>query len=90
MFGEFLPVAAIARAGAFARVAGCFVVVGSSLEVWPVAGLPGEALEAGGRLAIVNRDPTPYDERAEVVVRAGAGETLEAVAAELSATRPGA
>ena len=41
------------------------LVVGSSLEVWPVAGLPGETLGHGGRLAIVNREPTPYDAQAE-------------------------
>jgi NAD-dependent deacetylase len=89
MFGEFLPVTAIERAGALARIAGCLVVVGSSLEVWPVAGLPAETLEAGGRLAIVNRDATPYDENADVVIRGGAGETLERVAAAL-VTPPGA
>src|SRR5690349_14869093 len=44
MFGEFLPATAIERAGALARIAGCLVVVGSSLEVWPVAGLPAETL----------------------------------------------
>jgi NAD-dependent protein deacetylase/lipoamidase len=90
MFGELLPAMAIERAGALARIAGCLVVVGSSLEVWPVAGLPAESLGAGGKLAIVNRDPTPYDDRADVVVRGGAGETLERVAAELTATRPDA
>ena len=90
MFGELLPVAAFERAAALARSAGCLVVVGSSLEVWPVAGLPDEALLAGARLAIVNRDPTPYDERAELVVRGGAGETLGRVASELAAMRPGA
>ena len=60
------------------------LVVGSSLEVWPVAGLPGETLGHGGRLAIVNREPTPYDAQAEVVVHAGAGEVLAATAAALS------
>ncbi len=37
------------------------LVVGSSLEVFPVAGLPHETLEAGGQLAIVNLGPTPFD-----------------------------
>jgi NAD-dependent deacetylase len=54
--------------------------VGSSLEVWPVAGLPGETLAEGGRVAIVNRDATPWDGDAELVVRADAGPTLAAVA----------
>jgi NAD-dependent deacetylase len=84
MFGELLPVAAFDRAVELAREAGLLLVVGSSLEVWPVAGLPEETLGHGGRLAIVNRDPTPYDARASVVVRASAGETLAACASALS------
>jgi NAD-dependent deacetylase len=83
MFGELLPLAAIERAAELVVGADCLLVVGSSLEVWPVAGLPAEALASGSRLAIVNRDPTPYDHRADVVVHAGAGETLERVAAAL-------
>jgi NAD-dependent deacetylase len=80
MFGDLLPAADVERATALARGAASMVVVGSSLEVWPVAGLPGETLAQGGSLAIVNRDPTPYDARAHLVVHAGAGETLAAVA----------
>jgi NAD-dependent deacetylase len=78
MFGELLPVAAIDRATALAQSAGLLLVVGTSLEVWPVAGLPEETLRHGGKLAIVNRDPTPYDHRAQLVIHAGAGETLAA------------
>ena len=69
MFGELLPVDAIARAERLASETGLLVVVGSSLEVWPVAGLPGETVAAGGSLAILNRDPTPFDELATLVVR---------------------
>ncbi len=76
MFGELLPVAAIDRATALAQSAQLLLVVGTSLEVWPVAGLPEETLAHGGRLAIVNRERTPYDERAHLVVHASAGETL--------------
>jgi NAD-dependent deacetylase len=83
MFGELLPVAAIERATALARGAALLLVVGSSLEVWPVAGLPQETLAAGGAVAIVNRDTTPYDEEAAMVVRASAGETLAAAATAL-------
>jgi len=88
MFGELLPVREIERAEELTRRAGCLLVIGSSLEVWPVAGLPAEVLAAGGRLAIVNRDPTPYHERADVVIRAGAGETLSGLAAALLTTPP--
>ena len=79
-FGELLPERAIERASELAREAGLLLVVGSSLEVYPVAGLPLETVQAGGRLAIVNRDPTPFDGDAEVVVHAAAGETLRAAA----------
>jgi NAD-dependent deacetylase len=76
MFGELLPEAAIDRATRLAQESALLLVVGTSLEVWPVAGLPAETLAHGGKLAIVNRDPTPYDERAALVVHASAGETL--------------
>jgi NAD-dependent deacetylase len=84
MFGELLPAAAVERATELAREAAGMLVVGSSLEVWPVAGLPGETLGHGGTLAIVNREPTPYDAQAEVVVHAGAGEVLAAAVRALS------
>jgi len=83
MFGELLPAAQIARAEQLAREAGLLLVVGSSLEVYPVAGLPLETLANGGMLAIVNRGGTPFDARVSVVVDAGAGETLRALAERL-------
>ena len=87
MFGELLPEAAIARALQLAATAGLLLVVGSSLEVYPVAGLPLETLAAGGSLAIVNRGSTPFDARASVTIDGGAGETLRALAGAL-AERP--
>jgi NAD-dependent deacetylase len=83
MFGELLPVAAIERAQQLAREARLLLVVGSSLEVYPVAALPEETLAAGGALAVVNRGRTPWDAHAELVVDAGAGNTLRALAAAL-------
>jgi len=83
MFGELLPPGALERASALAAAARLLLVVGSSLEVYPVAGLPLETLAAGGSLAIVNRGPTPFDGRASVTIDAGAGETLRALAAAL-------
>ena len=80
MFGELLPAAAIERATALAQEAALLLVVGSSLEVWPVAGLPDETLRHGGLLAIVNRDPTPYDQRAALVLHGSAAATLAAAA----------
>jgi NAD-dependent deacetylase len=83
MFGELLSAVAIERAKELAAEAGLLLVVGSSLEVHPVAGLPGETLGAGGALAIVNRGGTPWDSRAELVLDSSAGETLRALTAAL-------
>jgi NAD-dependent deacetylase len=82
-FGELLPPAAIDRAFALASGAGLLLVVGSALEVFPVASLPYETRNAGGAVAIVNRGPTAFDSRAALKVEAGAGETLAALAREL-------
>ena len=84
MFGEELPVARIDRAILLAEGAALLLVVGSSLEVWPVAGLPASTLERGGKLAIVNREPTAYDAPAELVIHASAGDVLAGAAALLS------
>ena len=79
MFGELLPAAAMERATKLARQAGLLLVVGSSLEVYPVAGLPEETVAAGGALAIVNRGATPFDGMAELKVDGGAGDALSAL-----------
>jgi len=79
LFGELLPSGALERATALARGAGLLLVVGSSLEVWPVAGLPLEARA----YAIVNRGPTALDDGAVLRIDAAAGETLAAVVAAL-------
>jgi len=83
MFGELLPAAAIDRAVELSQRAGLLLVVGSSLEVHPVAGLPTETVSAGGVVAIVNRRPTPFDHLASIRIDAGAGETLSALAEEV-------
>jgi NAD-dependent deacetylase len=84
MFGELLPADAIERAVQLAQQAGVLLVVGSSLEVFPVAGLPDETVSAGGEVAIVNRGPTPFDRLASIRIDGGAGETLSALAEALS------
>ena len=80
LFGELLPAGPMERATELARGARLVLVVGSSLEVWPAAGL---ALEAQS-FAIVNRGPTALDEQALMRIDAGAGETLAAVVDALS------
>jgi NAD-dependent deacetylase len=89
MFGELLASELLARAEQLARGAGLLLVVGSSLQVWPVAALPGDALAAGASLAILNREHTPYDDDAAIVVSGPAGETLDAVARLLASTDGG-
>jgi NAD-dependent deacetylase len=84
MFGELLPPDAMLKAELLCRDARLLLVVGSSLQVWPVAGLPNETLSAGGALAIVNLDETPYDAHAATIVRSASGPTLAAVARELA------
>jgi NAD-dependent deacetylase len=79
LFGELLPESAMERATELARVAELMLVVGSSLEVWPVAGLPLEARA----IAIVNRGTTALDDHALLRIDAPAGETLAAVVTAL-------
>ena len=83
MFGELLPAAAIDRAFELARTARLLLVVGSTLGVYPVAGLPLETIGAGGAVAIVNRGPTALDEVAALRIEGSAGEILGRVVDEL-------
>ena len=82
-FDELLPEEAIDRATALAEEARLLLVVGSSLEVYPVAGLPLLTLRAGGTVAIVNKGPTPLDGRAELRISGSAGEVLGEMVAAL-------
>jgi NAD-dependent deacetylase len=84
MFGEQMPERELERAFQLAREAALLLVVGSSLGVYPVAGLPEETLVAGGSLAIVNRGPTPYDSEAAIRIDGSAGDVLAAVVAALA------
>ncbi len=83
LFGENLPLAAIERARELAEGADLMLCVGSSLEVFPVAGLPELTLSAGGQLAIITQSSTPYDGRAAVRLSGDVAEQLPAVIAAL-------
>ena len=83
LFGELLPERAMAEAHALAAEADLMLCVGSSLEVYPVAGLPGVTRGGGGRLAIVTQGPTPYDSEAEVRLDGDVVDELRAVLAAL-------
>jgi len=83
LFGELLPERALSEAQALALDADLMVCVGSSLEVYPVAGLPAITHGAGGRIALVTQGPTPYDHDAEVKLDGDVVEELRAVLAAL-------
>jgi NAD-dependent deacetylase len=83
LFGELLPEQALAEAHALALDADLLICVGSSLEVYPVAGLPAITRGAGGRLALVTQGPTPYDDDADVKLGGDVVEELRAVLAAL-------
>jgi NAD-dependent deacetylase len=78
LYGEALPEATLRAAFAAAERAPLFVVLGSSLAVAPANLLPQVAARAGAPLVIVNRDPTPLDRLAALVINAGIGDTLRA------------
>jgi len=77
-FGQPMPEAAMRRASALAAECDLFLVLGSSLSVYPAAELPLLARRSGAHLAIVNREPTPADCRAHLVVRGEIGAILDA------------
>lgn len=75
-FGQPMPLDAMRRAEAETLAADLFIVLGSSLVVFPAAGFPRMAKENGARLAIVNREPTPLDRLADLVLHAEIGPVL--------------
>jgi NAD-dependent deacetylase len=83
LFGEMLPLGAMEEASALAARADVLLCVGSSLEVWPVAGLADVTHRAGGAVAIVTQGPTPFDDVATVKLTGDVVEELQAVLAEL-------
>jgi NAD-dependent deacetylase len=83
LFGEMLPETAMRQAQELAAAADLMLCVGSSLAVYPVAGLPEVTLSCGGRLAIVTKGETPYDDAATLRLDGEVDEELAAVLAAL-------
>ena len=79
-FGQPMPVEAMRLAEAASRECDLFIVLGSSLLVYPAAALPLVAKANGAALAIVNREPTNLDGRADVVLHAEIGAVLREIA----------
>jgi NAD-dependent deacetylase len=75
-FGQPLIPEVIERAMRAAKEADLLLAVGTSLQVYPVAGAVPVAKAAGARVVIVNAEPTPFDEMADAVLRKPIGEVL--------------
>ncbi len=78
-FGQPMPQDEMARAEAATLACELMLVMGSSLAVYPAAGFPLMAKRGGARLAILNRDETPQDRFADLVINADIGPTMRAV-----------
>jgi NAD-dependent deacetylase len=78
-FGENLVAADLHRSQVAAGRAEVFLAIGTSLAVYPAAGLPEIALRNGARLVILNAEETPFDPVADVVVREQLGDVLPAL-----------
>jgi len=82
-FGENLVPEDLLRAEAAASDADLFLALGTSLGVYPAAGLPEIALSRGARFVVVNGEPTPFDPAADAVSHARLGDLLPALVARL-------
>jgi NAD-dependent deacetylase len=77
-FGQAMPPEAMRRAEEATLACDLFMAIGSSLVVYPAAGFPELARRSGARLVILNRDPTPLDSLADLVLNSEIGPTLSA------------
>jgi NAD-dependent deacetylase len=75
-FGQAMPAAAMERAERLTMECDLFLAIGSSLVVWPAAGFPLMAKRNGASLVIINREPTEFDDIADLVVRQDIGDAL--------------
>lgn len=75
-FGQAMPAAAMERAEQLTKCCDLFLTIGSSLVVWPAAGFPLMAKRDGARLVIINREPTEFDDIADLVLHDDIGEVF--------------
>jgi NAD-dependent deacetylase len=75
-FGEALPQETLQEAIRRSRNCDFFVVIGSTLVIYPAAYIPTYAVEAGAKLAIINLTETPFDHYATVIIREKAGDIM--------------
>jgi NAD-dependent deacetylase len=83
LFGEYLPQGALESAYALAAGADVLLCIGSSLEVHPIAQLPGVTRQNGGAVAVITQGPTPWDGRAAVKLDGDVVAELQALVAAL-------
>lgn len=76
-FGQAMPEEAMRKAAELTAACDLFISIGSSLVVWPAAGFPLQARRNGARLVIINREPTQFDDIADLVARDDIGAVLE-------------
>ncbi len=78
-FGQSMPVKETQEAHQRSSLCDLFIVIGSSLVVQPAASMPLVAKQSGAKLVIINRDPTPYDDLADITIHGQAGPTMESI-----------
>jgi NAD-dependent deacetylase len=78
-FGQAMPEIQMARAQDETQNCDLFIVLGSSLVVYPAAGFPSIAKQRGAKLVILNRDPTDQDDDADLVMHGEIGPTMSRV-----------
>ena len=79
-FGQAMPEEETRRAFSEAGRADLLIAVGTSLQVYPAAGIPGETRRHGGKVAIINNQATALDHEADIIIRGASGEILLALA----------
>ena len=83
-FGQAMPEEETRRAFVEAGKADLLITVGTSLQVYPAAGIPDETQRHGGKVAIINNQPTALDHEVDLVVRGAAGQILSALVDRLA------
>jgi NAD-dependent deacetylase len=86
-FGESLPPGALQAAAQEAATCDLLIAIGSSLQVYPAAGLPEQAKISGARLIVINKTPTLFDGIADAMLREASGTVLP-ILAEAAVTAP--
>ena len=82
-FGEALPENVLRMATLHAGNCDLMLAIGTSLVVYPAAYMPSHAKNGGAKLVIINNAPTPYDGMADLVIRAGAGDSMSGIIGEV-------